>query len=122
MRRVRLAVSPGEPGPRALELTEAQLRDAVVKHLHPGAINPVIVLLIRGAEEVKVTSHHNREGGSGDLLLQLGEEGRGAAVIRRSVDDDDLPFEVECTLGDLHTDEELTPIHSSHLKGGILNT
>ena len=43
-------------------------------------------------------------------------------MIRRSVDDDDLPFEVERALEDLHTNEELTPIHTSHLKGGILNT
>ena len=73
---------------------EAKLRDAVIEHLHPGAINPVIVLLIRGADEVKVPSHDHWEGGSGDLPLQLSEEVQGAAVVRRSLYNDHLPLKV----------------------------
>ena len=42
-------------------------------------------------------------------------------MVRRSVDNNDLPFEVQGPLEDLHTNEKFPSIHASHLKCGILN-
>ena len=121
-RRVNLPVGPGEPRTRPLKLVEAELRDVIIEHLYPRKVDPIIVLLIRKADEVKVASHNDREEGSGDLMLRLSEEDRGATVVRRTIDDHDLPFEVERLFKDLHTNKKFASIHPAHLKGGILHT
>ena len=85
-----------------------------------GEIDPVVVLIIWGADEVEVSSHDYREGGSGNLLLQLNKEGWGATMVCRAIDDHDFPFELESPLKDLHTNKEFSPVHAAHLEGGIL--
>ena len=51
---VRLFIRPREPSPNAGYLTECQVRNAIVEHLHPGKVHAVIILLIRKVEEVEV--------------------------------------------------------------------
>ena len=72
-------------------------------------------------DEVKISAHNYWEEGGGDILVELRKEGRGTAVIRRTIDNHDLPFEVQSSLKNLQCNEEFAPVHAAHLEGGILN-
>ena len=43
-------------------------------------------------------------------------------MVGRSIDDDDLPLEVDHPLKEFHADKELAPVDATYLESGVLHT